>query len=244
MISVFKKELHQFFSSLTAYIVLLAFLILTGSFIWIFSSTSVMNYNYASLGQLFAIAPIAFMFLIPAITMTSFSDERQSGTLELLLTKPLSDIDIILGKYFATLALVIIALLPTLAYYYSIYQLGSPKGNIDTGAVIGSYIGLILLGAIFSAIGIFISSLSSNQIVSFIITAFSCFALFWVFDFISSMPSLYGKLDNLVKSLGIEYHYENISKGRIDTRDIVYFLSLIFLFLWLTFVSLSRRNSL
>lgn len=242
MISIFKKEIGQFFSTLTGYIVLIVFLLLTGSFIWVFSSTSVLNYNYASLGQLFAIAPIAFMFLIPAITMQSFSDEKQQGTLEFLLTKPLRDRDIVIGKYMATLCLIILALLPTLVYYYSIYKLGSPPGNIDTGSVIGSYIGLLLLGGVFAAVGIFISSLSSNIIVSFIASAFVCFSLFWLFDFISTLPIWYGKLDNLIKSLGLEYHYENISKGRLDSRDIIYFLSIIILFIWLTTASLEKRK--
>lgn len=242
MISILKKEIAQFFSSLTAYIVLIVFLVFTGSFIWIFSSTSVLNYNYASLGQLFAIAPIAFMFLIPAITMQSFSEENQRGTLEFLLTKPLRDTDIVLGKYLATLVLILLALLPTLVYYFSIYKLGSPPGNIDTGAVIGSYIGLVLLGAMFAAIGLFISSISNNQIVAFISSAFACFALFWFFDFISQLPVAYGRYDYFIRSLGMEYHYENISKGRIDSRDIIYFISLTVLFIWLTTVSLKNRK--
>lgn len=242
MLSILKKELTSFFSSLTAYIVIAVFLLFTGSFIWIFSSTSVMNYNYASLGQLFAIGPIAFMFLIPAITMQSFSDEKQQGTLEFLITKPLTDWDIVLGKFFATCLLVVFSLLPTLVYYYSIYQLGSPVGNIDTGAVIGSYIGLFLLGAVFASIGIFISSLNSNQIVSFITTAFACFLMFWAFEFISNLPLFFGKSDSFIKSLGLEYHYENISKGRLDFRDLLYFISIIALFVWLTIVSLARRN--
>ena len=242
MISIFKKELGYFFSSLTGYIVMIVFLVMTGAFIWIFSSTSVLNYNYASLGQLFAIGPIAFMFLIPAITMQSFADENQNGTLEFLLTKPLRDIDIVLGKYLAVCVLIVLALIPTLIYYYSIYKLGSPVGNIDGGAVVGSYMGLFMLGAIFASVGLFVSSISTNQIVAFIASAFACFALFWVFDFISQLPFAYGRFDNLIQSFGIEYHYENINKGRIDSRDIVYFLSLIAMFLWLSIVSLQKRK--
>ncbi len=242
MISIFKKEIAYFFSSLTGYIVLIVFLLLTGSFIWIFSSTSVFNYNYASLGQLFAIGPIAFMFLIPAITMQSFADENQRGTLEFLITKPIGDWNIVLGKYLATSCLIILSLLPTLVYYFSLYALGSPPGNIDSGAVLGSYIGLFLLGNIFASIGLFISSFNANQIVAFIITAFACFSMFWVFDFISTLPLAYGKADNLIKSLGIEYHYDNISKGRVDSRDIIYFLSIIALFIYLTVISLGRRK--
>lgn len=242
MLSIFRKEVSYFFSSLTGYIVLIVFMLLTGSFIWIFSSTSVFNYNYASLGQLFAIGPIAFMFLVPALTMQSFASENEKGTLELLFTKPLSDIDIVGGKYLATCFLILLALVPTLVYYYSIHQLGSPPGNIDFGATMGSYIGLLLLGCVFAAIGLFVSSLTSNPIVSFILTAFACFAMFWFFGFLSQLPSIYGKMDNLIQSFGLEYHYENISKGRIDSRDIIYFLSIIAFFIWLTIVSLQRRK--
>jgi ABC-2 type transport system permease protein len=182
------------------------------------------------------------MFLIPAITMQSFAEENQNKTMEFLLTKPLSDWDIVLGKYFAIITLIMLSILPTLVYYFSIYKLGSPEGNIDNGSVIGSYIGLFLLGSIFASIGMFISSLTSNQIVAFVLSAFACFAIFWLFDFISNMPIFFGKTDNLIKSMGVEYHYENISKGRVDSRDIVYFISLISLFVWLTVVSLNRRN--
>lgn len=242
MRSIFIKELNTFFSSLTGYISIVIFLLLTGLFLWVFSDTSIINYNYASLGQLFTIAPLVFMFLIPAITMSSFSDEKQRGTLELLVTKPLTDWDIVGGKYFAALALAVIAIIPTLVYYYSVVQLGSPKGNIDTGAVIGSYIGLVFLASIFTAVGIFLSSLTSNQIVAFILTAFVCFLLYFAFGFLSDTPLFFGKIDNFVKSLGIEFHYDNISKGRIDTRDIFYFISVIALFLWFTIISLDKRK--
>ncbi len=234
--------MNTFFSSLTGYISIVIFLLLTGLFLWVFSDTSIINYNYASLGQLFTIAPLVFMFLIPAITMSSFSDEKQRGTLELLVTKPLTDWDIVGGKYFAALALAVIAIIPTLVYYYSVVQLGSPKGNIDTGAVIGSYIGLVFLASIFTAVGIFLSSLTSNQIVAFILTAFVCFLLYFAFGFLSDTPLFFGKIDNFVKSLGIEFHYDNISKGRIDTRDIFYFISVIALFLWFTIISLDKRK--
>ncbi len=216
---------------------------LTGLFMWVFKETSVLNHNYASLGQLFSIGPMVFLFLIPAITMQSFSEEKQNQTMEFLFTKPLTDLDIILGKFLASVTLVILAVLPTLIYYVSIYKLGSPEGNIDSGAVIGSYIGLILLGAVFASIGIFISSLTSNQIVAFIISTFLCFFFFWAFDFLSQMSMFYGKSDIIVKSLGMEYHYDNISKGRIDTRDVFYFCSLIMFFIYLTTLSLGRRNN-
>ena len=242
MKSIFLKEITSFFSSLTGYFVLVIFLLLTGLFMWVFQQTSVLNYNYASLGQLFSIGPMVFLFLIPAITMQSFSEEKQNRTMELLFTKPLTDLDIILGKFFAACALVVLAILPTLIYYISIYKLGSPQGNIDNGAVMGSYIGLILLGSVFAAIGVFVSSLTSNQIVAFIISTFLCFFFFWAFDFLSQLSMFYGKSDSIIKSLGIEYHYDNISKGRIDTRDVIYFVSLISFFIYLTTLSLSSRK--
>jgi len=242
MRSILFKEISTFLSSLTGYIAIAIFLISSGLFLWVFSDTSIINYNYASIAQLFTIAPLVFLFLIPAVTMNAFSEEKQQGTLELLNTKPLTDWQIVGGKYFASLVLILLALVPTAIYYFSVYQLGSPKGNIDSGAVIGSYIGLFFLAAIFAAIGIWISSLTSNQIVAFISTAFMCFIFYWAFDFLSLLPMFYGKTDALIKSIGIDEHYQSISKGRIDTRDIIYFLSVIGLFIWLTIVSLDRRK--
>jgi len=167
---------------------------------WFISDSSVVNYNYASMGQLFSIGPLVFMFLIPAITMQTFAEEKQKRTLEFLTTKPLSDWQIIFGKYLACMTLVLLALIPTLIYYYSIVQLGTPKGNIDGGAVMGSYIGLYFLAGIFVAIGLFMSSLTSNQIVAFILSAFACFLFYWFFDFVSQLGMFYGHTDDLVKS--------------------------------------------
>jgi ABC-2 type transport system permease protein len=240
--SIYLKELSSFFSSLTGYMVLVIFLLITGLFAWVFSNTSIPSYNYASIGQLFVIAPMVLLFLIPALTMQTFAQEKQQRTMEFLNTKPLTDTQIVLGKYFACMTLVALAILPTLIYYYSVYQLGSPKGNIDSGATIGSYIGLFLLASVFVSIGLFMSSLTDNQIVAFILTAFSCFLVYFAFSFIGDLPSLFGKWDDLVKYFGIEYHYDNISKGRIDTRDVIYFVSLASMFIWLTMVSLSRRG--
>ena len=242
MWSIYTKEIQTFFSGLTGYIVLIVFLVMTGMFMWVISNTSVLNYNYASLGQLFSIAPLVFIFLIPAVTMQSFAEEKQQRTMEFLTTKPLRDTDIILGKFAACLTLVFVAILPTLIYYYSIVQLGSPIGNIDSGAVLGSYIGLMFLAGGFTAIGLLMSSLTSNQIIAFILAAFACFTIYWVFDFISTQDIFYGKSDDLVKYIGMEYHYDNISKGRIDSKDIIYFLSIIVLFIWLTKISLDKRK--
>jgi len=194
------------------------------------------------MGQLFTIGPLVFLFLIPAVTMQTFADEKQKGTMEFLTTKPLSDLQIVSGKYFACLALVFLALVPTLIYYISIYLLGSPQGNLDNGAVIGSYIGLFSLAAVYCAVGVYMSSITDNQIVAFILTAFSCFVLYFAFGFLSEMPIFFGTWDDIVKSIGIEYHYDNISKGRIDTRDIIYFISMSVLFIWLTMVSLDKRR--
>ncbi len=242
MFAIYKKELNSFFSSLTGYIVIGVFLVITGLFMWLFTDTSVIEYSYASLDTLFYLAPTLFTFLIPAITMKSFSEESQKQTLELLMTKPLTNTQIILGKYFAYFTLIIFALLPTLIYYYSIYQLGAPKGNIDTGAVIGSYIGLIFLAGVFVAIGIFSSSLTKNQVVAFVIAILLSFLIHWGFDFVSKLPVFWGVWDDMIQKFGIDYHYRSISKGLIDTKDVVYFISVVIIFLVFTDYVLKKRK--
>jgi ABC-2 type transport system permease protein len=230
MLSIFWKEINAFFSSLIAYLVIAVFLILTGLFMWVFTDSSIIDFNYAAMDPLFSLAPFIFLFLIPAITMRSFAEEKQRGTIEFLFTKPLTDYDIIIGKYLANLCLVIFALLPTLIYYFSVYQLGSPKGNLDSGAIIGSYIGLFFLAASFVAIGMFASALTDNQIVAFILGAFLCFALYLAFGYLADMPVFIGNIDFIIEKLGIESHYSSMSKGAIDSRDVIYFLGLITLF--------------
>ena len=242
MFAIYKKELNSFFSSLTGYIVIGVFLVITGLFMWLFTDTSVIEYSYASLDTLFYLAPTLFTFLIPAITMKSFSEESQKQTLELLMTKPLTNTQIILGKYFAYFTLIIFALLPTLIYYYSIYQLGAPKGNIDTGAVIGSYIGLIFLAGVFVAIGIFSSSLTKNQVVAFVIAILLSFLIHWGFDFVSKLPVFWGVWDDMIQKFGIDYHYRSISKGLIDTKDVIYFISVVIIFLVFTGYVLKKRK--
>lgn len=242
MLSIFKKEINSFFSSLIGYIVIAVFLILTGLLLWVFPSTSLLNQNMATLDQLFVLAPMIFTFLIPAVTMRSFAEEQQTGTIEFLTTKPLRDIEIILGKYSACIVLVAFALLPTLIYYITMYQLGSPKGNLDSGAIAGSYIGLLLLGAVFTAIGIFASSLTNNQIISFLLAASLCIFIHWGFSFMSEMPFLLGNGDDIVQMMGMDYHYRSISRGIVDLADVVYYVSVIFLFILLTRVSLERRQ--
>lgn len=242
MLSIFLKEVNAFFSSLIGYIVIGVFLVMMGLVMFVFPDSSLLNDNFASLDQLFDNAPRIFLFLIPAVTMRSFAEEQQSGTIEFLATKPLTDLQIILGKYLASLLLVAFALLPTVLYYYTAYELGSPRGNIDSGAILGSYIGLFLLAGSFAAVGLFASSLSANQIVAFILACFLCFLLYWGFNFFSRLPLFAGRSEALVQMLGIDYHYTSISRGLIDTRDLIYFLSVIGLFIMLTIFSLERRK--
>lgn len=213
-----------------------------GLMLWVFPDYSLLDYKYASLDQLFELAPVIFMFLIPAITMRSFAEEKQSGTIELLVTRPLKDWQIVLGKFFACWLLVLFALLPTLLYYYTIHELGAPKGNLDAGAIMGSYLGLALLAGVFVAIGLLASSLTNNQIVAFLLAVFFCFVFYWGFDFISRLPIFLGKTDDIVQMIGIDYHYLSISRGVIDLRDIIYFFSLIGVFLMGCQVALESRK--
>jgi len=222
MIRVFAKEFNSFLNSLIAYLVIGVFLTGIGLLLWVFPETSVLDYGFADMDTLFSMAPYVFIFLIPAITMKSFAEETKMGTMELLLTKPLSDWDIVLGKFTASFALTLVALLPSLIYYFSIYRLGNPIGNIDTAGVIGSYIGLSLLAFVFCSIGILASSLTVNQIVSFILAAFLCFIFYTGFE---SLAALSGSFALAIKQFGILYHYEALSKGLIDSRDVIYFLS-------------------
>ncbi len=241
MIHVFLKEFNSFLNSLIGYLVVGVFLIAMGLLMWVFPDTSVLQDGYANMDTLFLVGPYIFIFLVPAITMRSFAEERKLGTLELLMTKPLRETDIILGKFLAAFLLVILSLIPTLIYYFTLYSLGSPKGNIDAPGVMGSYIGMILLGGIFCSIGILASSLTSSQVVSFIIAAFLCFIFYSGFD---SAASLFndGETSLLVKQFGIVYHYEAMSKGLIDSRDLIYFLSVGGILLLFTKVVLSSRS--
>ena len=243
MWAIFLKEVGGFFSSLTGYVVVAVFLTLLGLIMWVFPDYSILNFNYASLSQLFEIAPMIFLFLIPAVCMRSFSEERQSGTIETLYTKPLTEWDIVLGKFLGASFLVFIALLPTLLYYHSIWQLGSPQGNIDSGEVLGSYIGLFLLAAIFIAISMLSSVLSTNQIVAFLWASLFCFIIYWGFQFISNMPIFVGSWDLTLQKLGIDYHYRSISQGYIDSRDVLYFVGAILLFLYFTHFALVQKKN-
>ena len=242
MIALLKKELRSFLSSLIGYVVIGVFLLLVGLFMWVFpGELNVIDYGFATLDTLFYVAPWVFMFLIPAITMRLFAEEKRTGTIELLLTKPISDIQIILAKYLAGLILVVIALLPTLIYFASVFQLGNPAGNMDTGGTWGSYLGLLFLGSSYVAIGIFASSITSNQIVSFLVAAMLCFFMFFGFEGIGSFD-LFGQFDHMVISMGLSHHYVNMSRGLIDTRDIVYFAIVTALFLFITRLAIQSRK--
>lgn len=242
MKAIFLKELKQFFSSLIGYIAIIVFLLVLGLFMWIFPDTSILDFGYATLDSFFSIAPYIFIFLIPAITMRSFAEEINTGTIELLSTRPVTEMQIILGKYFAALMLVFIAILPTFIYFYTVYTLASPVGNIDIGGILGSYFGLFFLGAVFVAIGIFCSSITSNQIVAFILGVFLCFFIYLAFSYLSQFGIFVGKNDYLVESFGLSAHYDAMGKGVIDSRDVVYFLSLISLFILFTRTALSSRR--
>lgn len=242
MWTIFKKEVNLFLSSLIAYIAIAVFLLGTGLFVWVFPDYSVISYGYASLDSFFSMAPYIFLFLIPAITMRSFSEEIQTGTIELLVTRPLKDWEILLGKYFAALFLVFFSILPTLIYFFSIYELGDPKGNLDIGASMGSYLGLFFLGACFAAIGLFASTLSKNQIVAFILGLFLSAFFYDAFGSISKLPIFFGQTDAIVESLGISFHYASISQGLVDSRDLLYFLSIIGIFLLASQLSVEKRR--
>ena len=241
MLQVLSKEFSGFLNSLIAYVVIGVFLLTMGLLMWVFPDTSVMDYGYADMQTLFSLAPYVFVFLIPAITMRSFAEEKKAGTMELLFTKPLSDWDIILGKYFSTVLLALFALLPTIVYYYCLYRLGNPVGNLDTPGIIGSYVGLSMVAAAFCAVGIFASCITPNQIVAFVVGAFLCFLLFSGFESISALP-FWSANALTVKQWGALFHYESLSRGLIDTRDIIYFFSLVLLMLSVTKLILGTRQ--
>lgn len=242
MFTLYKKEISSFLNSLMGYIVIIVFLLINSMFLWVFPTEfNIPNFAYASLEPMFLLSPFVFLFLIPAITMRMFAEEKKSGTIETLLTQPISDLQIVLAKYLAGLSLVIISIAPTLIYLITVYIFGFPSGNIDLGSTWGSYIGLIFLGSAFVSIGLFASSLTDNQIIAFIlaivITAFSYLG----FEIIYSLD-LFGSFDLFIKNLGINAHYSSMSRGVIDSRDILYFLSLTAAFVLLTKLSLESRK--
>ena len=239
MWSVCKKELRQFFSTLTGYIAIIVFLLVNGLVLFVFEN-NIFDFGYATLDRFFQLAPWILLLLIPAITMRSFADEFKTGTYEILQTRPLTRWQIIAGKYCGSLLVVLIALLPTIIYLFSIQQLSSNEG-IDTGAITGSYIGLFFLAAVFTAIGICFSSFTNNAVVAFIASLIGCALLYYGFSAISHLPALPNGADYFTEMLGIDFHYRSISRGLIDTRDVIYFLSVIFLFLTITNRNLLKR---
>jgi len=239
MWSVCKKELRQFFNSLTGYIAIIVFLLVNGLVLFVFEN-NIFDFGYATLERFFQLSPWILLFLIPAITMRSFADEFKAGTYEILQTRPLSRNEIIAGKYLASLIVVLIALLPTLIYIFSIQKLSSNEG-IDTGATIGSYIGLVFLAAVFTSIGICASSFTNNSVVAFIVSLMACALLYYGFSAIGKLPGLSGEADYYVEMAGIDFHYQSVSRGVLDTRDIIYFLSVVFLFLSITHRNLLKR---
>lgn len=242
MYSLFVKEIRSFLSSVIGYVVIVVFLAATGLAMWVFDmGINVLTTGYANIDALFGIGPLMFLLLIPAITMRSFAEEKRLGTIELLLTRPLTDLQIILAKYFAGIILVAISILPTLVYYYSVWRLGSPMGNIDTGATWGSYMGLMLLGASFVSIGIFASSLTDSQILSFLLALVLCFLCFGGFYFLSTL-SVFSDVESVIQAIGIREHYESISRGVVDTRDLVYFVTFNAFFILLTKTVLASRK--
>ena len=224
MFAILSKEINSFFSTLTGYIAAIVFLLVNGLIMWVFpGELNVLDSGYSTIDTLFIIAPWVFLFLVPAVTMKTFAEEKRTGTIELLLTRPISDTQLVLGKYFASVVLVLIILIPSLIFFYSVSQLGSPKGNIDFGATWGSFIGLFLLASVYAAVGIFVSSLTDNQIVSFILSMAIAFFLYSGFQAIANIAPLSGKAISIV-NMGIEAHYKSISRGVIDTRDVAYFI--------------------
>src|SRR5579875_2417879 len=234
-----KKELRQFFSSLTGYIAIIVFLLVNGLVLFVLRN-NILDAGYASLEDFFSFAPWIVLFLVSAITMRSLSEEFKSGTFEILRTRPISSWQIVTGKFFGSLVVAIIALIPTLVYYFTINHLASTTG-IDSGAAGGSYLGLLLLTAVFVSIGICVSSFTTNSVVAFIITLIASLLFYIGFDKLSELPFLSNGADYYVKLIGIDYHYQSIKRGVIDTRDVVYFISLIVFFLLITKQNLERR---
>ena len=239
MISILKKEFNAFFSSAVGYLVIGLFLIANGLFLWVLKTDfNILNAGFADLNTFFDLTPWVFIFIIPAITMRSFVDEYNNGTMEILKTKPITNFQIVLGKFFGSGLIVLMTLLPTVIYAISIYILSYPAGNIDVGSIVGSYLGLIFLGFVFASIGIFASSISKSQVVAFLIGVSLCFILY---NGIGLVLETVGSSNNDLESLDLANHYKNIAKGVLDSRDVIYFLSIVILFLGLTKIVVDER---
>lgn len=230
MLAIFKKEINGFFSSLTGYIVIIVFLLVNSLFMWIFPGEwNIFDNGYAGIDTLFFLSPWVFLFLVPSVTMKMFAEEARSGTIELIYSRPITERGIIWGKYLASVSLVLLALLPCLIYYISVYLLGESPGNLDKGGTLGAFIGLFFLASVYASVGIFASSLTDNQVIAFIIAVLICFVLFMGFDSLAYLPGL-KNLDEYVIRLGISEHYKSISRGVLDIRDVVYFLAVVTFF--------------
>ena len=244
MFALFSKEIKSFFGSLIGYVIICTFLVATGLFLFIIPSSdnsNILESNLSSLEPLFNMAPWLYLLLIPAMTMRSFADEKLLGTLELIVTKPITEFQIILAKYLANVVILALTLIPTVVYYFTIQNIGAPAWNMDKGATLGSYVGLFLLGCIFISIGIFSSSLTKSQIIALIISVILCIFCYIGFEFVSQL-NVFGKYDLLINRLGISYHYYSISQGQIDTRDVIYYFSTIAFFLLFTKLIISSRK--
>ena len=242
MLAVFKKEIRSFFTSPIGYLIIGLFLVLNGLFLWVFKGQfNILDYGFADLSNFFLLSPWVFLFLIPAITMKSFSEERKLGTLELLLIKPISTLKVILGKFGGAFVLCVLAIIPTIIYVFTISNLGIIKGNYDLGIILGSYFGLLFLIATYTSIGVFASSLSENQILSFILGIVLCFIVFYGFEALATLFSD-GDTSELIKSFGLKAHFNSIARGIIDIRDIIYFLSLTCFFLYMTIIRLKNLS--
>ncbi|HIE16245.1 MAG TPA: gliding motility-associated ABC transporter permease subunit GldF, partial [Bacteroidales bacterium] len=232
MFTLLKKELNFFFNSLIGYIVVGIFLVGLGLFLWFFNGQfNILDMGYANLDSLFLLSPWIFLFLIPAITMRMFAEEKNTGTIELLLTRPINDITIIFAKFFAAIIIVFIAILPTFIYFLTIYFLAIPIGNVDIAGITGSFIGLFFLAAVYTAIGIFSSSITKNQIIAFIVALLLSFFFYSGFSSVGSLKFI-GEIGDFISKLGISAHYKSISRGVIDSRDITYFISVIAIFIF------------
>nr|WP_315177062.1 gliding motility-associated ABC transporter permease subunit GldF [uncultured Flavobacterium sp.] len=241
MKSIVLREIKSFFGSPIGYLVIAIFLIINGLFLWVFEGDyNILNTGFADLTPFFTLAPWILIFLIPAVTMRSFSDEKKQGTLELLLTKPLSIWQIVNGKFLGALLLIVMAIIPTFIYVAVISNLGIPEGNLDMGSTIGSYFGLLFLIAAYSAIGIFTSTLSDNQIVAFIVAVFLCFFFYFGFE---GLASVVPNVSSIIASLGMQDHFKSMSRGVLDTRDILYFTSITVVFLSFTVYNLKSFKS-
>ena len=242
MISLYRKEIQGFFSNLTGYVVIIIFLLANSMVMWLFSGDlNILDAGYATIEPLFIISPWIFLFLVPAITMRMFAEEAQSGTLELLLSRPLTELQIVLSKYLASLTLIIFSLMPCLVFFFSVYLLGNPPGNMDTGGTWGSMIGLFFLGAVYASMGIFSSSMSDNIIIAFLMALVLCFVFYFGFDKLGQIQMFKG-ISTVFLYIGINDHYMSISRGVIDLRDIIYFISVIAFFILLTRTRLASKK--